>query len=100
MTCGLSLRAIAIALGGNISGRQVVCPGPGHSCRDRSISVALSDRVADGLIVNSFAGDDWVICRDYVLERLGMRRGAHQYAERLRELNKAPASAVNDGDLK
>jgi hypothetical protein len=36
------VRAAARALGGDVSGRDsIVCPGPGHSERDRSLSVRL-----------------------------------------------------------
>jgi putative DNA primase/helicase len=61
-----SLRA---ALGGEISGGQVLCPGPGHSRRDRSLSVKPT---ANGVLVFSHAGDDWRECRDYVYQRLGL----------------------------
>jgi hypothetical protein len=33
----LDLRSIARALGGEISGNQVLAPGPGHGPRDRSL---------------------------------------------------------------
>ena len=36
------LRAIAWALGGEIVGGQIVAPGPGHSAKDRSMSVRIS----------------------------------------------------------
>jgi hypothetical protein len=35
------LRRMATALGGEITGGQILCPGPGHSHRDRSLSVRL-----------------------------------------------------------
>src|SRR5262249_19712452 len=61
---------IAQALGGIVSGGEVRAPGPGHSKDDRSLCVKLS---RDGkLLVNSFAGDDWQACADYVRERCGM----------------------------
>src|SRR5262245_6957039 len=40
----LDLRAVARALGGNVSGRNVVAPGPGHSHTDRSLSLSRSSR--------------------------------------------------------
>jgi putative DNA primase/helicase len=66
-----SLRSLAAALGGNIAGRNsVLCPGPGHSRKDRSLKVAFRD---DGTFtVTSFADDDWRQCKDYVRERLGL----------------------------
>jgi putative DNA primase/helicase len=62
--------SVAIALGGDVVGRDaVIAPGPGHSPRDRSLSVKLT---ADGPIVHSFAGDDWQACRDHVKAALGI----------------------------
>jgi hypothetical protein len=37
-----TLRTIAKALGGEITGKSVLAPGPGHSSRDRSLSVTPS----------------------------------------------------------
>lgn len=57
-------------LGGVVAkGNQVLAPGPGHSRRDRSLSVQFT---RDGYIVHSFAGDDWKLCRDYVAVALGL----------------------------
>jgi putative DNA primase/helicase len=70
---GLSLKSIAAALDGEIwNGRQVLCPGPGHSKKDRSLSVILDRSEIDGFVVHSFAGDDWRQCRDYVRSKLGV----------------------------
>jgi hypothetical protein len=63
---------IAELLGGEVSGSQVLCPGPGHSVADRSLSIKPDSAAPDGFIVNSFAGDDAIACRDYVRERLGL----------------------------
>src|SRR5260221_11944123 len=38
----LDLRAIARALGGEVSGRRVLAPGPQHSPKDRSLCVSLA----------------------------------------------------------
>ena len=64
------LRTLQQALGGEIvNGRQLLCPGPGHSPRDRSLAVFLTP---DGDIkVHSHAGDDWATCKDFIRERLG-----------------------------
>jgi putative DNA primase/helicase len=69
-----SLQEVARALGGEISGKQVLAPGPGHSTKDRSLCVLLG-QTSDGqpkLIIHSFAGDDWRECEMYVHERLGL----------------------------
>jgi len=66
------LRSLARALGGEISGRQVLAPGPGHWPQDRSLSIRIEPGAPDGFIVYSFAGDDPFACKDYVRERLGL----------------------------
>lgn len=67
------VRAAAHALAGDVSGRDgVLCPGPGHSREDRSLSVKFDLAAPDGFVVHSFAKDDAIACRDYVRERLGL----------------------------
>jgi hypothetical protein len=72
MTSPSDLRSIASALGGEVSGVQVLAPGPGHHRRDRSMSVKISASSPDGILVHSFAGDDFKYCRDYVKSILGL----------------------------
>ncbi len=69
---GLDLRTIARALGGEVTGRQVLAPGPNHSRNDRSLSVRLSAQSPTGFIVFSHAGDDFRDARDYVAAKLGL----------------------------
>ncbi|MER9965579.1 toprim domain-containing protein [Mesorhizobium sp. M0060] len=65
-----ALHDLARRLGGDLHGGHVLCPGPGHSAKDRSLSVWL-DR--DGkLHVHSFAEDDWALCMDDVRQRAGL----------------------------
>lgn len=67
-------------LGGHLEGSVIRCPGPGHSARDRSLSVKmLSD---GGLFVWSFAGDDWRVCRQHVAGVLGIEDDQRRPAER------------------
>lgn len=68
----LSPHAIAKALGGEARGNHVSAPGPGHSPRDRSLSILVDWQAPDGFIVSSFASDDPLDCRDYVRQRLGL----------------------------
>jgi len=68
----LDFRAIARALGGEISGRQILAPGPGHSRVDRSLSIRVEPEAPDGFLVHSFAGDDPIICKNYVRQQLGL----------------------------
>jgi putative DNA primase/helicase len=65
----------AAALGGQVTARDtILCPGPGHSPKDRSLSVKFDPTAPDGFLIHSHAGDDWRECRDYVRERLGVPR--------------------------
>ena len=49
-----STRNIAAALGGQVAGpNAVLCPGPGHSPRDRSLAVRLDPAAPDGFLVHS-----------------------------------------------
>jgi hypothetical protein len=68
----LSLAFLAKALGGEVRGNQVLCPGPGHSPADRSLSVRLVSEAQDGFVTHSFAEDDWRACRDYVRQKLNL----------------------------
>jgi Toprim domain len=68
----LDLRAIARALGGEVSGQRVLAPGPQHSPKDRSLCVSLTPALPGGFLVHSFAGDDPIECKDYVRARLGL----------------------------
>jgi hypothetical protein len=66
----MSLQQIARALDGEIAGNQVRAPGPGHSPKDRSLTVKLDNR--GEIIVYSHAGDDVIRCKDYVREKCGL----------------------------
>ena len=70
-----NLRRIAIALRGEVSGNQVLAPGPNHNDADRSLAVRLSPSAPDGFLAFSHAGDDWRTVRDYVREKLGISLG-------------------------
>jgi hypothetical protein len=45
----LDPRGVAHALGGQVAGRNVVAPGPGHSRTDRSLSIKLDPAAPMGL---------------------------------------------------
>ena len=69
------IRAMARLLGGEaVSGQQMLCPGPGHSKLDRSLSVWLTSNAPEGFSCHSFTGDDWRLCREHVRDRLGLDR--------------------------
>ncbi|MDG1287891.1 MAG: hypothetical protein P8P30_10090 [Rickettsiales bacterium] len=65
-----SLLSANQALGGEICNGQILCPGPGHSKHDRSLSVKFEPSAPDGFVVHSFAGDEPMRCRNYVKKRL------------------------------
>ena len=98
-----SLQTVARALGGEISDGQVLAPGPGHSAKDRSLSVMIDANAPDGFVVHSFSGDDPVACRDHIRERLNLpafkpnggsrRRRSAEDVERL--LQQAAAQPAN-----
>ena len=67
------LQAIARALGGEVvRSNQVRAPGPNHSAKDRSLLVTFDPNAPDGFVTHSFAGDDDIICKDYVREKAGL----------------------------
>ena len=64
---------IARTLGGIVVGRNaILAPGPGHSLRDRSLSVKIDPSAPDGFRAYSFCGDDWRVCRNHVRRVLGI----------------------------
>ena len=76
MTRAVSVEELHHALGGEISrgknGPQVLCPGPGHSHHDRSLAVTPAYNADGGFVVHSFAGDDPIVCKDHVRQKLGL----------------------------
>ncbi len=64
-------RKIVRALGGTLNARGGIVPGPGHSARDRSVSITDAPGTADGILVYSFAGDDPLAIKDW-LRALGL----------------------------
>jgi hypothetical protein len=69
----IDLRAIARALGGEVTGRDSCnVPGPGHGSEDCSLSIKVNARAPGGFVVYSHADDNPIECRDYVRARLGL----------------------------
>jgi putative DNA primase/helicase len=66
------LKTLARLLGGEPCGRHVLCPGPNHSPKDRSLRVTPDASAPDGFKVHTFCHDDWRECRDHVREQLGL----------------------------
>ena len=88
----MNLGEVARALGGEVSGHQVLAPSPGHSAKDRSLSVLIDDSAPDGFVVHSFTVDDAIACKDYVREKLGLP--AWKPSENVQAFPKQPARAV------
>ena len=56
----IDIRAAARALGGDVIGRDAVAaPGPGHSARDRSLTVRFAVDAPGGFVCFSHCGDDY-----------------------------------------
>jgi RecA-family ATPase len=66
-----TLKEASVKLGGHVSGDEVLCPGPNHSAKDRSLAVKPTTGNG-GFVVYSHSGDDPIVCRDYVCEKLGL----------------------------
>lgn len=90
----IALGYAAKALGGEVVRGSILCPGPGHSRADRSLSVTFRHGAPGGFVVNSFAGDDPLSCKDHVRAVLGLGSGMpesrqspfHKIMEPLRNL--------------
>lgn len=67
----MNIHQAAQVLGGEVTGpNSLNCPGPGHkSAGDRSLSVKFTP---NGVMVHSFAEDDWRDCLNHVQLRLGV----------------------------
>ena len=50
----------------------MLCPGPGHDPKDRSLSVIPADDPDLQFVTFSFAGDPVSLCRDMVTAKLGV----------------------------
>jgi hypothetical protein len=67
----LDAQTLARILGGQAYGNRVSAPGPGHSPKDRSMSIRIVPEAADGFVVYSFGGNNHEDCRDYINAKLG-----------------------------
>ncbi len=74
------LARAAELLGGEVRGDEILCPGPGHTERDRSLSVRPSKD--KGFITHSFAGDGCRECREHVRKKCGLPEPTNAKAKR------------------
>jgi hypothetical protein len=93
-----NLQDLARALGGEVSNGQVLAPGPGHSAKDRSLSVKLDANAPDGFVIHSFANDDPIASKDYVREKAGLPafkpNGKHSKPKPVLDTNAAPKANI------
>lgn len=61
----MTLHGIVAALGGDLysGGRRANVPAPGHSARDRSVSLLLTD---NRVVIHGFGGSDWRTVRAHL----------------------------------
>jgi hypothetical protein len=59
MTCSATAERITRALDGDWHGHYGTAPAPGHSKRDRSLSIRPHPADPEDVILHSFAGEDW-----------------------------------------
>jgi putative DNA primase/helicase len=92
-----ALRSMAAALGGDVvkgrDGVYILCPGPGHSAKDRSLSVTPSRTDPDGFICFSHANDTWQDCRRHVLACTGGKASEYRKSRRV---SQARATSADD----
>ena len=68
-----SVHQIVAALGGQVTGPDTCnVPGPGHSAKDKSLSIKIDPTAPDGFLVYSHAGDDGIECKDWIRQTLGL----------------------------
>jgi hypothetical protein len=91
----LDARSLAAALNGEVVGPdRVLAPGPGHSLKDRSLSVRVDAQAPDGFLAHSFAGDDWRACRDHIRAAIGLGSVGDNSRRKLARPQRARVTAV------
>jgi hypothetical protein len=95
----LDPRSVARALGGEVVARDsILCPGPGHSLRDRSLSIRINPAALEGFLVHSFAGDDPLACREYARHALGLSASSEERHRQVRRQPSRSFAIAPDGD--
>jgi putative DNA primase/helicase len=95
----LDPRSVARALGGEVVARDsILCPGPGHSRRDRSLSIRINPAAPEGFLVHSFAGDDPLACREYARDALGLSASSEERHRQARRQPSRSFAIAPDGD--
>ena len=65
-------QTLAAALGGKAVGNSISAPAPGHSKRDRSLSIRVDPNAPEGFVVTAWAGEDPLAMRDYIRAKGGL----------------------------
>ena len=86
---------------GDISsdGIRINVPGPNHSKHDRSLQIILDPKTPDGFGVDSWAGEDFAVCKDYVRKKLGLPEFAARNSGWLGSSKSPGPTAVKDKNL-
>lgn len=94
----LSLEAIAVALGGQVSGNEVLAPTPGHSTRDRGTALRIAPGAPDNLLVTCYNGGraDALAVKDRLRE-VGL---LHQRSGTSRTLTKGEKLAIRQAEAR
>jgi hypothetical protein len=93
----INSQIVARALNGTVTGRySVSAPGPGHSARDRSLSIKMDPNAPLGFLVFSHAGDDPLVCRDHVQQRLCVEPWAANHNRRFPAIRPDKANGRHD----
>ena len=100
-----SIEKIAEALGGDVTNGEALVPGPGHTAEDRSLAIKCDSAAPDGFVVHSFAGDDPIVCRDYIREKCGQaqwkpKSNANGHARRSEDEVEAALATAQSADSK
>jgi hypothetical protein len=74
-TIALDPGAVARVLCGNVTGRNVVAPGPGHSRADRSLSIKIDATAPDGFAATHLRATIGVLAGTMCERRLGSSQG-------------------------
>ena len=94
----LNLQSIAQALGGKISGREVLAPTPGHSKHDRGTAIRLAPGAPDGLLIACYNGGWSEVAQ--VKDRLRDSGLLPSFDGTRRELTPAEKEAINRAEAK
>lgn len=77
----LDAARIAAVMGGEARGNQAHFPTPGHSPRDRGVSVTVDPAAPDGFLVHVHNGGDALAIKADIMTKLGIEREASRASD-------------------